>query len=109
MEPLRCCPWASRCLKWRDGRVAEGARLESVFTLTGNVGSNPTLSASFPGDGMAAWGIFRDKAQPPKKVTSGRFEIERDGEIAYLEYSVDGNVLELIHTEVPQKLRRLGL
>jgi hypothetical protein len=26
--------------------VAEGARLESVFTLTGNVGSNPTLSAA---------------------------------------------------------------
>jgi hypothetical protein len=32
----------------RDGRVAEGARLESVFTRKGNVGSNPTLSASFP-------------------------------------------------------------
>jgi hypothetical protein len=32
--------------RWRDGRVAEGARLESVFTLTGNVGSNPTLSAT---------------------------------------------------------------
>ena len=31
----------------RGGRVAEGARLESVFTLTGNVGSNPTLSANF--------------------------------------------------------------
>jgi hypothetical protein len=29
----------------RDGRVAEGARLESVFTRKGNVGSNPTLSA----------------------------------------------------------------
>jgi hypothetical protein len=29
----------------RDGRVAEGARLESVFTLTGNLGSNPSLSA----------------------------------------------------------------
>ena len=29
----------------RDGRVAEGARLESVFTVTRNVGSNPTLSA----------------------------------------------------------------
>jgi hypothetical protein len=29
----------------RDGRVAEGARLESVYTLTGIVGSNPTLSA----------------------------------------------------------------
>jgi hypothetical protein len=26
--------------------VAEGARLESVFTRKGNVGSNPTLSAS---------------------------------------------------------------
>ena len=25
--------------------MAEGARLESVFTFTGNVGSNPTLSA----------------------------------------------------------------
>ncbi len=28
--------------------MAEGARLESVFTRKGNVGSNPTLSASFP-------------------------------------------------------------
>ena len=32
-------------LRRRDGRVAEGARLESVYTLTGIVGSNPTLSA----------------------------------------------------------------
>src|SRR5208282_6585505 len=31
----------------RDGRVAEGARLESVFRGNSNVGSNPTLSASF--------------------------------------------------------------
>jgi hypothetical protein len=30
---------------WRDGRVAEGARLESVFTGNRNVGSNPTPSA----------------------------------------------------------------
>ena len=29
--------------------MAEGARLESVFTRKGNVGSNPTLSASFFG------------------------------------------------------------
>ncbi len=29
----------------RDGRVAEGARLESVFRGNSNVGSNPTLSA----------------------------------------------------------------
>ena len=30
----------------RDGRVAEGARLESVFRGNSNVGSNPTLSAT---------------------------------------------------------------
>ena len=30
----------------RDGRVAEGARLESVYTGNRIVGSNPTLSAS---------------------------------------------------------------
>ena len=35
----------NQVLRWRDGRVAEGARLESVYTLTGIVGSNPTLSA----------------------------------------------------------------
>jgi hypothetical protein len=31
---------------WRGGRVAEGARLESVFTGNRNVGSNPTPSAN---------------------------------------------------------------
>ena len=35
---------------WRDGRVAEGARLESVFRLIPNVGSNPTLSAINPSE-----------------------------------------------------------
>jgi hypothetical protein len=30
----------------RDGRVVEGARLESVFRGNSNVGSNPTLSAT---------------------------------------------------------------
>jgi hypothetical protein len=34
--------------RWTGGRVAEGARLESVFALTRNVGSNPTLSAIHP-------------------------------------------------------------
>lgn len=29
----------------RGGRVVESARLESVFALTGNEGSNPSLSA----------------------------------------------------------------
>jgi hypothetical protein len=32
-------------MRRRDGRVAEGARLESVFRGNSNVGSNPTLSA----------------------------------------------------------------
>src|ERR1700687_343440 len=35
-----------RSHNWRDGRVVEGARLESVFRGNSNVGSNPTLSAS---------------------------------------------------------------
>jgi hypothetical protein len=40
------------CEVWRGGRVAEGARLESVFTGNRNVGSNPTLSASFLNSGI---------------------------------------------------------
>ena len=57
------------------------------------------------------WGIFSRKSQTkaPEKVTTGRFEIERDGAVAYLEYTMTGNVLGLIHTEVPEKLRGLGL
>ena len=34
-------------LKWRDGRVVEGARLESVYTVKGIKGSNPFLSANY--------------------------------------------------------------
>jgi hypothetical protein len=52
------------------------------------------------------WDIFR--AKPPVKVTTGRFEIDHDGEAAYLEYSLSGNVLELIHTEVPKDMRGQG-
>src|SRR5436305_9836698 len=51
----------------------------------------------------------RKPAGPPQLVTSGRFEIERDGLIAYLEYKLAGNILELSHTEVPQALRGKGL
>jgi len=53
--------------------------------------------------------LFRPKAIPREKVTTGRIEIERNGEVAYLEYSLSGNVLELTHTEVPKKLRGMGL
>jgi predicted GNAT family acetyltransferase len=58
---------------------------------------------------MAVWEIFRRKPRLLQKVTTGRFEIERDGEVAYLEYSWSGNILELSHTEVPKNLRHIGL
>jgi hypothetical protein len=45
---------------------------------------------------MAAWGIVGRKPQAQQKVTTGRFEIERDGQVASLEYSMTGNVLGLI-------------
>jgi len=58
---------------------------------------------------MFVWKIFRRKSRQPQKVTTGRFEIEQNGEVAYLEYSLSGNVLELVHTEVPEKLRHMSL
>jgi predicted GNAT family acetyltransferase len=58
---------------------------------------------------MVWWKIFGGKPQAKQAVTTGRFEIKRDGQTAYLEYSIAGKVLELIHTEVPEKLRGLGL
>ena len=58
---------------------------------------------------MNPWKLFRNKPSTSQAVTTGRFEIERNGEIAYLEYSLSGDVLELIHTEVPKKLRGMGL
>ena len=57
---------------------------------------------------MVAWGLVGRRPPKPQEVTTGRFEIERDGEVASLEYSMTGNVLALIHTEVPDKLRGLG-
>jgi hypothetical protein len=42
-------------------------------------------------------------------VKTGRFEIERNGETAYLEYSLSPGILELTHTEVPDKLRHMGI
>jgi len=44
-----------------------------------------------------------------RMVTTGRFEIERNGAVAYLQYSLSPGVLELIHTEVPKELRHVGL
>ena len=48
--------------------------------------------------------------EPQKQmVTTGRFEIEENGAVAYLEYSLSPGVLELIYTEVPKELRHTGL
>ena len=57
----------------------------------------------------AKWKIFGHKASQEQTVTTGRFELERNGEIAFLEYSLSPGVLELIHTEVPKGLRHMGL
>lgn len=58
---------------------------------------------------MALLKRFRNSTPPPQKVTSGRFEIESEGKVAYLEYSLSGGVLVLLHTEVPPSLRGKGL
>jgi uncharacterized protein len=53
--------------------------------------------------------MFRRSAQSKQKVTNGRFEIEQNGHTAFLEYSLAGNVLQLIHTEVPRELEGKGI
>jgi predicted GNAT family acetyltransferase len=53
--------------------------------------------------------LFGRRDAPPQEVTSGRFEIEQDGHVAYLEYTIAGKTLGLIHTEVPKELRGKGL
>lgn len=45
----------------------------------------------------------------PQLISNGRFELERDGRVAYLEYNLAGKVLQLIHTEVPEALRGKGM
>jgi uncharacterized protein len=53
--------------------------------------------------------MFGRPKPAPQKATSGRFEIERDGNIAYLDYTLAGNVLQLIHSEVPPAMRGHGI
>jgi predicted GNAT family acetyltransferase len=53
--------------------------------------------------------LFGNKKAAPELVTTGRFELERDGQVAYLEYTLSGDVLGLIHSEVPETLRGHGL
>lgn len=51
----------------------------------------------------------RKSPQLKQPVTEGRFEIEDRGQVAFLEYSLAGNVLRLIHTEVPDELQGKGI
>jgi predicted GNAT family acetyltransferase len=53
--------------------------------------------------------IFKDEKKSTQRVTRGRFELEGDGHIAYLEYALAEPVLELIHTEVPEAMRGTGI
>lgn len=53
--------------------------------------------------------IFKDPGKSTEKVTKGRFELERDGNVAYLEYALVGPVLELIHTEIPKSMGGKGV
>jgi uncharacterized protein len=45
----------------------------------------------------------------PQQATTGRFEIEQNGLVGYLDYTVAGHVIVLSHTEVPENLRGRGL
>jgi uncharacterized protein len=38
-----------------------------------------------------------------------RFELAVDGEIAFIDYRLDGNKLTLVHTEVPEALEGRGV
>jgi uncharacterized protein len=53
--------------------------------------------------------LFGRKKEPPQEVTKGRFELEQDGHTAYLEYTIAGKILALLHTEIPKELRGRGL
>jgi len=53
--------------------------------------------------------IFGNKKPAPQLVTTGRFELERDGRVASLQYTVAGHVLALLHTEIPDALRGSGI
>lgn len=53
--------------------------------------------------------MFFRKNRDAKEVKTGRFELEQDGQTAYIEYSMTGKVVALLHTEVPEALRGHGI
>jgi len=53
--------------------------------------------------------IFQHKKSTAELVTTGRFELERDGQVASLDYTLTTHVLGLLHTDVPDGLRGTGV
>ncbi len=53
--------------------------------------------------------MLRNQKSQQQEVTTARFEIEQSGRIAFLEYTVAGNIMAMLHTEVPSELRGKGL
>jgi predicted GNAT family acetyltransferase len=53
--------------------------------------------------------LFSQKKRAPQLVTSGRFELEQDGHMAALDYTLAGDLLGLLETEVPEALRGTGI
>jgi uncharacterized protein len=52
--------------------------------------------------------IFKHEKPAAELVTTGRFELEHDGHIASLTYTLTGHVLGLVETEVPEALHGSG-
>ncbi len=53
--------------------------------------------------------LFGGKKREPQLVTAGRFELEQDGHTAALDYTLAGDVLALLETDVPESLRGTGI
>lgn len=53
--------------------------------------------------------LFGNRKPTPSLMTSGRFELELNGHVATLDYTLAGEVLALIETEVPESLRGSGI
>jgi predicted GNAT family acetyltransferase len=85
--------------------------LPPIARDAGDYGDLPMASAcAFGPRSGKITSMFSRKTKPePVQATSGRLEIERDGHIAYLEYTLAGKVLQLIHSEVPPALRGRGI
>ncbi|MCX5520834.1 GNAT family N-acetyltransferase [Kaistia defluvii] len=47
--------------------------------------------------------------KPDLQITPTRFEMEVDGHVAFILYRMQGDVIELVHTEVPAELAGRGV